>query len=476
MSRSVTHFLLGITLVLLPVIGLGTIYLLTGNDTGAGFQPSYLTMALAFSITLLIKLRQYPQLASIIQALKSAVPVSYLRIFGGTIVVVLISALGTKIAPGTQESSLVWGRFFRQFIQLLIMACFAIYFTVYLKFTGGNSKVNSLMRWQFFARILVIGGLVQVAYGLLQEIHFYHPLVFFPELDRIFTSNPSILSGSETLYLNNMFQNVPRLRGMACEPLYLGNYLLLVWPFVFLTGWSRVWRWLSVSLLLGLLLLTWSRGAWLGFFFQVAIFLFFHLRSSRTPRLHVSGKSIMIFGGAVCAALAIIALFGGVGVFAFPFERMQQAFSTQDWSNLTRIYSMQAAWRAFLLSPVFGVGWGQFAWHFPVLVDPMGLQSQFTWPVVNNFPLQILSETGGLGFCVFLVSAGLLIKRGMVACWQDTALSIPVLSLVAASGVWLQLMTFSQYNLPHIWVALGALAAAGTYPSSSNETCRKDTS
>jgi hypothetical protein len=28
------------------------------------------------------------------------------------------------------------------------------------------------------------------------------------------------------------------------------------------------------------------------------------------------------------------------------------------------------------------------------------------------------------------------------------------------AGVWSQLLTFSQYNLPHIWVSLGLLLAA----------------
>ena len=49
-------------------------------------------------------------------------------------------------------------------------------------------------------------------------------------MERVFTSNPAILAGSEELYLDGHFRGVPRLRGTACEPLYLGNYLLLVLP------------------------------------------------------------------------------------------------------------------------------------------------------------------------------------------------------------------------------------------------------
>jgi len=130
---------------------------------------------------------------------------------------------------------------------------------------------------------------------------------------------------------------------------------------------------------------------------------------------------------------------------------------------------MQAAWRAFLISPVVGVGWGQFAWHFPLLVDPMGLQSQFSWPVVNNFPLQILCETGVVGAFVFLFSGGFLLRRGWKACIQEKGPSVAIVASVATCGVWIQLLSFSQFNLPHIWVALGALVAVSSRQESNHE-------
>jgi len=236
-TRSI-KLLLAATLLLLPVIGLGTVYLLTGHDSGAGFQPSYITMALIFILAISRALGQIQRPGSMLQSVYRAVPAPYWLIMAGSVAVVLLSALGLRIAPVAENSTLVWGRFLRQFLQLLIMGCFTFFLTVHLSLKRDGHRD----RWQSFARFLVFGALVQVVYGLLQEIHFFHPMGFFPGLDRVFTSNPTILSGSETLYLNNTFQDVPRLRGMACEPLYLGNYLLLVWPFVFLTRWSRIWQ------------------------------------------------------------------------------------------------------------------------------------------------------------------------------------------------------------------------------------------
>ena len=43
---------------------------------------------------------------------------------------------------------------------------------------------------------------------------------------------------------------------------------------------------------------------------------------------------------------------------------------------------------------------------------------------------------------------------------QVEILIIAVLTAVACAGVWLQLLVFSQYNLPHIWVAPGLVLAA----------------
>ena len=98
-----------------------------------------------------------------------------------------------------------------------------------------------------------------------------------------------------------------------------------------------------------------------------------------------------------------------------------------------------------------------------VLVDPLGLQSQFSWPVVNNFPLKILCETGLVGGGVFLALLG-RVGFGVVAAMRRTADRESRRRLLALTAgflaVWIQLPTFSQYNLPHIWVALGLLLAA----------------
>ncbi|MEN8005623.1 MAG: O-antigen ligase family protein [Candidatus Krumholzibacteriota bacterium] len=466
-ARCATFFY-GAALVTLPWSGAGVLKLVTGRDWGGGLQPSWALLAAAVLCATVDRLRCGDWRSCCPVSLRPALRRWWMFGTGAVLLSVLLSLAGLWAAPVGEPVGETVGRFGKQLVQLAIMAFFALWPAVWTRGTE---------RWRWTMKLLLLGGSLQVLYGFFQGAHYFHSLPGFGWLDGIFTSNPSILSGSGELYLGDSFRHVPRLRGTICEPLYLGNYLLFLWPLTLVPVWSsQARRWLAGALLL-LLLGTWSRGAWLGFMGQIALVLvmMFSLRGEvRRGLFGFESRQAKMFVGGLAALLVAVPLVGlaaGWDGVLFPFRRLIQTFSQQDWSNLTRLYSMQAAWRAFLLSPVVGIGWGQFGWHFPALVDPMGLQSQFTWPVVNNFPLLVLCETGLVGFLVFCGwVAGLV--RGIRQRWialpdpETNSGSDPrrkgrlVLAVaVCGAGVWLQLLTFSQYNLPHIWVSLGLMMA-----------------
>lgn len=454
MLNRCVQFFYGATLFTLPMSGVGLLALFSGRDWGFGLQPAWVFLFLAIVCQTLAHFSD-PGSGS-----RLSLPVSdfsqtrlhrwVLRGILAIVLVTLLSGWGLKLAPSGEASSETWLRFWKQVLQLVIMLAFVLW---PLYWTRGPE------RWRFTILMLAAGAGFQVLYGLLQGVHYYLPWGILPPLEKVFTSNPAILSGSEDLYLGNTFRNIPRLRGTICEPLYLGNYLLMVMPFLIWKKREIPW---GRGLVLGaglLLLLTWSRGAWMGALWQVflcGVALVFVSRPSG-PILRLARKSrwaLFLVGLVLVSGF----LFSSWSVFELPRERLLQTFSQADWSNLTRVYSMQAGWRAFLLSPWVGVGWGQFAFHFPVLVDPMGLQSQFSWPVVNNFALKILAETGLLGFLTFAaISVGMM--RGGFQLYRRTLSLGLFAALIAVSGVWLQLLTFSQYNLPHIWLAVGLLGA-----------------
>ena len=471
MRKKIPEMLYGGSLLTLSFVGVGVVHFLTGKDLGGGLQPAWLFLALA--ILLLISRVFVNADFESGQPWWRDIPLSLFVIISGSLLVVIISVWGLKVAPSMEPASSALWRWGRQIIQLLIMFFFLGWVAVWTRGKG---------RWRFTLDLLFCGLIFQVFYGLFQEINFFHPQGWFAPLEHLFTSNPSILSGSEKLYINNSLQEIPRLRGTMCEPLYLGNFLLMVWPFLLVWRRPVILRWVLGAALALLLLLTWSRGAWLGAAGQLVILVLLKLRSKVLTQQNENGlqwpsRSIILATVVLLPAGLVLVnwLAGG-----FLSQRLMASFNNQDWSNLTRLYSMKAAWLAFLESPVVGTGWGQFAFHFPLLVEPMGLQSQFSWPVVNNFPLQILSETGLIGALFFLgVTVYLLRKSWLLAGFKSEGqLTNPMIlpAAVSVGGVWIQLMTFSQYNLPHIWVGLGLLLAAiydshleNTFPDKANK-------
>jgi hypothetical protein len=437
------------SLVCLPWVGADLIILVTGHDLGAGLQPAYLLLAVAVGLRLATLTRPSARAAAR-GALRE--PTGHCLLLASCLggAALAASAVGLVLAPSAAGVGQAWGRYARQVVQVGIMANFAIYPALWTRGDG---------RWRATLGALAVGLAFQELYALTQAWHFLRPSPLFAALDRVFTSNPAILAGSEELYLDGRFRGVPRLRGTACEPLYLGNYLLLVLPIV--AGGAAWRRWTRPVVVAGvvLLLLTWSRGAVLAALLGAASWLVLRRRAGLGLPIGRAAVLVVVTMGTTAVLAALV---GGGEAWQFPLRRLAQSLDGGDWSNLTRLYSMQAAWRAFLLSPVVGVGWGQFAFHFPLLVDPLGLQSQFTWPVVNNVPLLVLCETGLLGFSALMVVSWRLGR----ATWTSLAAADPAqrarLAAAAAATVAIavQLLTFSQYNLPHIWVAPGLWLAA----------------
>jgi O-antigen ligase len=440
--HGIQDFLFAAVIVTLPWIGVGLVKQLLRVDTGAGVQPAYALMALLV-LVMILGGRWSP-------VLQSQDP-HWRRLWLLSFMTIGLSGLGLLLYPANLGGQDLFQRFLRQLIQYAVMVVF-VWMTVWWLSQPG--KRDRLLRW------LAIGVILQFFYSLLMAVDFYHPFALMRSLESVFTSNPSILAGSEELYLGNAFTGIPRVRGTACEPLYLGNYLLMVLPLLlYAVRRNRQYLWplgMAAVMLIG----TWSRGAWLAAAGAAILPVILLLRSGdRRPTL----KSTLILL-AIAAGLAVtLWLAGALDILLLPVRRILQSLNSSDWSNLTRLYSMQAGWRAFLLSPIVGIGWGQFAFHFPLLVDPMGLQSQFSWPVVNNYPLMVLCETGLAGFAVLAYAALTLFKRvrrqlGEGGRVDDRIFTIACLT--AFGGVWLQLLTFSQYNLPHIWISLGVLLAA----------------
>jgi O-antigen ligase len=435
------------TLMTLPLVGVGLSRALGGPDLGTGVQPAYVLVAAAWALRLGAALagRAIPWPPAPDQ--RPAWAVAALAV-----AVVLLSGWGLAAVPAPVVGHEAWPRFWRQVAQLLLMLGFMLYAACW---TRGAGRWRSTVNW------LGVGVLIQIIYAPLQAWHVLGGAGWLAGVDAVATSNPGILSGSEWLYLGG-FTTIPRVRGTMCEPLYLGSFILAVLPVLLVARRPALAGGAAL-----LLLATWSRGAWLALLGGLMVWWL----ARRRARLDPLGRRWLLWGGAGIAGLIILVVsVGGAGALWLPVQRLAQIGDPSDWSNLTRLYSAQAAWRAFTASPIVGVGWGQFPYHFYGLVDLAGLQSQFTWPVVNSIPLLVLGELGLVGLGAFtgtLVWAWRATWRQLGHGSLDQRARLAALA-AAMAATSLHLCVFSQYNLPHLWVLPGLwLAAIGERPATA---------
>ena len=297
------------SLFTLPWIGMGVMTLMTGRDLGAGLQPSWLLLALVVGLL-------WPDLVAFLRRQSR----NWLPVVAPAAVALTLSVAGLWLAPVGEELSTVLLRFLKQVIQLDVMLAFVV---VPVYFMARGRTLAEL------AGPLVLGTVFQGLYGLLQGVHYYHPLTAMGGLEAVFTSNPSILAGSEQLYLGNVLRDMPRLRGTACEPLYLGNYLLLTVPLVWLTDWRRRWQNMAGVGLIVVLLLTWSRGAWLAGAAAGVLFLLGAWRA----RIPISWRVLTRLAVAVPALVAVVLLVGiatGRSEVWLPWQRLHSSAGSAD--------------------------------------------------------------------------------------------------------------------------------------------------
>ena len=461
-----------LTFFLLPWIGVGLGNLLLGRSLGTGAQPALVSGGFALLCFPFLGWRGIDR--------------------DGERMLVLLcwTVLGAAAVWGLDEMGLggeaPWSKTLKQLVQLLYF--FALAAMPALLLTRVRDPRSTLHRWESAASA---GLLLASVVGLYFAAAYYLDLPGREALGRILGSNPSIASGSDELYLGRRFVGIARVRSGAAEPLYFGSYLLCVLPATVMgwnqaKGWGRVWRMVTLVLGFSCAVLTFSRGVYLGLFL-LAILMVWGVRRGVLPR---SRRKALVWSvaGLIVASSALAALFSGTAPWQLPalmLRRMNQSFAGHDLSNLTRLASWRAAWLLFLQDPLQGVGWGAYGFWFYRVGGPTAGAAVFAWPVTNSFPLRILAETGAVGALLWalalwrpLSALRVLGPRGEASpgareerlpgsrggeslnargdAGRDAA-SFVLAATVAA--MLLQLTTFSQLNLPHLWLCAGISAA-----------------
>ncbi|MBI5955573.1 MAG: O-antigen ligase family protein [Chloroflexi bacterium] len=222
----------------------------------------------------------------------------------------------------------------------------------------------------------------------------------------------------------------------------------------YLPGFARSWTLLQVicATALGImgaaLLMTLSRGAWLGF---AVAFVAMHVLESR--------RSLAIF--ALVSLLVAAVLFLGVsnllpatlvaraetiaGDFGV-FDARTVKVTDENWAVVERMAHWQAALGMLAASPITGVGIGNYeaaypAYALPGWEDPLGH--------AHNYYLNIAAETGLVGLGAYLA----LLATAFGLCWWAQRRSVSSFARALAVGTLGALVAQSTHNLfDNLWV------------------------
>jgi O-antigen ligase len=241
----------------------------------------------------------------------------------------------------------------------------------------------------------------------------------------------------------------------------LAAYLNLVLPFALactVIRASRSLRLLAISCLVTAtiaLLLTQTRGAVLAFAGTLLLGVFLLSRNPKSRK--------------VLAVTVLITVL----VSAFLVTQLSTRYSTiLDDSGLGRLAFWDAAWAMFLSSPLMGVGYGNFGGLFELPGEDIRRD-------VHNIYLQLLAETGVMGFAIFF----LLVAVALHAAWRQFHRPRHVMDQVlgfAALGAILSVLShgFVDYffnSSPQFgalfWMTLGLLVANEHLSSESTVRC-----
>ena len=341
--------------------------------------------------------------------------------------------------------------------QVFIFTSFVALVAVAISITYKKDYLGAILK------ALFVGAFLTSLFGIFQ---------YFGDLYGL----PQTITGLATRYKWNLF-GYARPQSTALEPLYFASYLLLpiaLAAALLLFSKLRQYKilWIALFVYSLVLFLTVSRGGLLGYIGMAIAMIIVY---ATLPKVR-SGKIWQTLGVVVVAYLCSLLI---IGIFHKPVQNTQSQTtgSTSYVSHVTdfnensdsRAISRDTAIGLIKKSPIIGFGPGQYG---PQINNNQ--QAYFGWPIVNNEPLEILAETGIVGF-VFLLSffVSLVyfgVKYLQTKKWNTgQVITIGLLGYIFAEAI--QYQTFSTLYIIQLWFAIGLLmAVVGIQNGSQKQT------
>lgn len=255
----------------------------------------------------------------------------------------------------------------------------------------------------------------------------------------------------------------PRVQSVALEPLYFSNFLMV--PIFIVSGrmlTSKRNSFINAAILVLLamnLILGVSRGAYIGLGFSMLVLLvaiFIKYRETLLRRATWLLVSILISAALSLALIAGLGSRGSLGSFSKHSVANDQT-NAASVTGRTEVYKI--AWDLFKKKPILGNGVGSFG---PLTSTSPEQLAQFGYGTVNNEYLEILTETGLVGFLLFLLFI-ILYLRELFGSQKNPLNDIGVLCLfLGLLAVFIQYNFFSTLYIIYIWVFLALLKGSAS--------------
>jgi O-antigen ligase len=173
----------------------------------------------------------------------------------------------------------------------------------------------------------------------------------------------------------------------------------------------------------------------------------------------------------VFAPIAIIVAV--LGIVALHDLFVSSILAGESVSNLSRYASNTAAFTLFYQNPVFGVGFGQYAFRaFDILpswawqsyeIDNWFNDPDFTWPAVYSLPLRIAAETGLFGLLSWYGTLVLICSRLLNAIKKEAKGSDGEKAgkalLWGMTYIFLSGVSYDSFRNFAVWIILGLVFA-----------------
>lgn len=193
------------------------------------------------------------------------------------------------------------------------------------------------------------------------------------------------------------------------------------------------------SVLIVALLLTFSRGGWLGFLASCVFFA-------------VMMRKYKVVLTAVCGFI--------ISLSCIPFLRQRALFTFSERGDASRFAIWQGAWEMIKDNPFFGKGLGTFMDYFPEFTDGLGIQ------YAHNCYLQIWAEAGVFALGFFLIFLGIFFYQGIKAVKKYSLCDLSILQIGFLSGLFgflvhsfFDTQLFSLQIRTLFWVVVGVALA-----------------